>query len=163
MAAGLVLGAVELQTLASQYGIASSSVHFVDGSGGGDTTATGTAVTRLLEQMSKRATFASFRDAQPLLGIDGSLSFVTDFLADPSLAGAKGKVHGKTGTYVSGGPDGGAVLRAQALAGYIDAQSGRQLAFALIVNDVGAISGVEQILPVFQDEGAISAILWKLH
>lgn len=154
--------AAELQMLATQYGISQESVHFVDGSGGGDTAATGEAVTRLLEQVRKRPTYAAFRDAQPLLGIDGSLSFVTDFQRDPILAGATGKVHGKTGTYVTAGPDGGAVLKAQALAGYIDARSGRQYVFSLVVNDAGKISGVDQILPVIQDEGTIAALLWKL-
>ena len=46
---------------------------------------------------------------------------------------------------------------------FIDAKSGRHLAFVLTVNDVGVISGIDDVLPVFQDEGTISAILWKLH
>lgn len=154
--------AAEQQFLTTQFGIPSDQMHFIDGSGGGDTTATPTAVTHLLRAMSSKPSFAAYVDAQPSLGVDGSLSFVTDFEADPSLAGAKAQVHAKTGTYVEGSPQ-GAVLKTQALAGYVNAKSGRRLAFALMVNDVAGISGVDDVLPVFQDEGRIAAILWKLY
>ncbi len=154
--------AAEQQFLTTQFGIPADQMHFIDGSGGGDTTATPTAVTHLLRAMSSKPSFAAYFDAQPSLGVDGSLSFVTDFEADPSLAGAKAQVHAKTGTYVEGSPQ-GPVLKTQALAGYVNAKSGRRLAFALMVNDVAGISGVDDVLPVFQDEGRIAAILWKLY
>ena len=154
--------AVESEILAQQFGIPPSALHFVDGSGGGLTTATNEAVTSLLTKMRRRQSYSHFSDALPLLGIDGSLSFVSDFATDPTLAGAKGKVRAKTGTFVDGSDD-GPVLRAQALAGYIETKSGRHLAFTLAVNDVGVISGIEDVLPVFQDVGTISAWLWKLH
>jgi len=32
----------------------------------------------------------------------------------------------------------------------------------LAVNDAGVISGVNDVIPVFQDQGTIAAILWKL-
>ena len=153
--------AAEQQTLTTQFGIRAGDMHFIDGSGGGSV-ATGAAVTGLLAQMSRRPSFADYLAAHPLLGLDGSLSFVNAFEADPSLAGAKGQVHGKTGTYVEGTAQ-GPVYRAQALAGYIFTKGGRHLAFALVVNDVGVFSGIEDVLPVFQDEGTIAAILWKLH
>jgi D-alanyl-D-alanine carboxypeptidase len=105
----------------------------------------------------------------PTLGLDGSLSFVTDFTADPTLAGAKGQVHAKTGTFVaaadapsSASATPAIVLKGQSLAGYVDAQSGRRLAFALTVNNV-AITTLDDILAVFQDEGTISAMIWKLQ
>lgn len=124
--------------------------------------APGYAVTQLLQVMSKRPSFADLEAAQPQRGIDGSLSFVTDFEADPSLAGAKGQVDAKTGTFVDGSAQ-GPVLRAQALAGDIDARSGRRLAFTLAVNDVGVIARIDEVLPVFQDEGTMAAIPWKLY
>lgn len=151
--------AAERETLASQFDIPASQLHFIDGSGGGDTTATSPAVIKLLEAFSRRATFPDFFDALPRLGVDGSLAFVNDFEKDPTLARAKGRVHAKTGTYVQGTSD-GMTLKAQALAGYIDAKSGRHLAFVLAVNDV-SISGITDVLSVFQDQGTISAILWK--
>src|SRR4051812_27802902 len=124
--------AAERETLARAFGIQASSVHFIDGSGGGDTTATSPAITKLLREMSVRSIFPDYFDAQPRLGVDGSLSFVTDFEADSTLAGAKGQVHAKTGTFVQG-TDQGPVLKAQALAGYIVAKSGRHFAFSLVV------------------------------
>lgn len=154
--------AAELDTLATQFGIPAGELHFIDGSGGGATTATNEAVIKMLEGMGQRPSFPVYFDALPRLAIDGSLSFVTDFAADPTLAGAKGQVHAKTGTFVEGTAQ-GPVLKAQALAGYIDTRSGRRLAFTLAVNDVGVISGIDGILPVFQDQGTIAAILWKLH
>jgi D-alanyl-D-alanine carboxypeptidase/D-alanyl-D-alanine-endopeptidase (penicillin-binding protein 4) len=151
--------AAERETLATQFGIRVSDLHFIDGSGGGDTTATSPAVIKLLEEYSHRTTFPDFFDSLPRLGVDGSLVFVNDFEKDATLAGAKGRVHAKTGTYVAGTSE-GMTLKAQALAGYIEAKSGRRLAFMLAVNDV-PITGINDVLAVFQDQGTISAILWK--
>jgi D-alanyl-D-alanine carboxypeptidase/D-alanyl-D-alanine-endopeptidase (penicillin-binding protein 4) len=109
--------------------------------------------------MTRRTAYTAYFDALPILGVDGSLSFVTDFEADPTLAGAKGQVHAKTGTYVSGPP---LTLKGQALAGYMNARSGRQLVFMLAVNNV-PISSINDVLAVFQDEGTIAAILWKVQ
>ena len=114
--------AAEQNFLATRFGIPKSELRFVDGSGGGDTTATNEAVIAMLVGMSTRPSYAAYLDSQPRLGIDGSLSFVTDFAADPSLAGAKGQVRAKTGTYVTGDAQGRPVIRSQALAGYIDAR-----------------------------------------
>ena len=85
---------------------------------------------------------------------------MTDFEADPTLAGARGQVAAKTGTFV-GGTDQAPSLRAQALGGYIATRSGRRLAFQLVVNDVGVFSDFDIVLQVFQDEGTIAAILWR--
>ncbi len=84
---------------------------------------------------------------------------MNDFEKDATLTGAKGRVHAKTGTYVKGTAQ-GVTLKAQALAGYIEAKSGRRLAFMVAVNDV-PITGLNDVLAVFQDQGTISAILWK--
>ncbi len=153
--------AAELNQIAAAFHVPLDELHFVDGSGGGETRATSHAVIRLLDGMSRRPVFADFYNALPSLGVDGSLAMVTGFAADPMLAGAKGKVHAKTGTFVSG-TEAGAVLKAQALAGYIDTKSGRRLAFTLAVNDVGVISDISDVLEVFQDQGTIAAYLWQL-
>jgi D-alanyl-D-alanine carboxypeptidase len=151
--------AAEQQTLSTQFQITPDQLHFIDGSGGGETTATGTSITTLLTGMSKTTAYPTYFNALPVLGVDGSLSFVTDFEADPTLAGAKGQVHAKTGTYVAGPP---LTLKGQALAGYIDTKSGHRLVFMVAVNNV-PISSIDDVLAVFQDEGTISAILWKLQ
>jgi D-alanyl-D-alanine carboxypeptidase len=156
--------AAEQAALPAQFGVSTSQVHFIDGSGGGATTATGTSIIALLLGITGKAVYPSFVDALPNLGVDGSLAMVTDFEADPTLAGAQGQVHAKTGTYVAAAaaPASGLVLEGQSLAGYVDAKSGRRLAFALTVNHV-PIGGIDDVVGVFQDEGTISAELWKLQ
>jgi D-alanyl-D-alanine carboxypeptidase/D-alanyl-D-alanine-endopeptidase (penicillin-binding protein 4) len=154
--------AAELRRLTEGFGIPAQDMQFVDGSGGGETRATGSAVIRLLQAMRGNAAFADFKASLPRLGQDGSLASINAFAADPALAGARGQVRAKTGTYVSASPP-GPVLRAQALAGYITAKSGKHLAFHLVVNDVGVIRDIADIITVFEDQGTISARLWAEH
>jgi D-alanyl-D-alanine carboxypeptidase len=159
--------AAENATLSNPpFNVPMNQTHFIDGSGGGETTATPQAVIAMLRAMSSRPAYPAYVDSLPFLGVDGSLASTTAFESDPTLAGAKGKVYAKTGTYAAGteGPNGEeqVTLKGQALAGYIDAKSGRRLAFALVVNNV-PITDVPDILNVFNDEGTISAIVWKLQ
>jgi D-alanyl-D-alanine carboxypeptidase/D-alanyl-D-alanine-endopeptidase (penicillin-binding protein 4) len=153
----------EKKTLASEFDIQARDFHFIDGSGGGESAATPAAVVSFLRSVRGKPFYPAFYEGLPILAVDGSLGFVTDFTNDPALAGAKGHVHAKTGTFLTGGDDGVLSLRAQTLAGYIEAKSGRRLAFALFVNDVSPVTGLDDVLQVFQDQGTISAILWREH
>lgn len=152
--------AFERENLRAHWGIASSKYHFVDGSGGGETTATNVAVTQMLEELAKSPASAAFVAALPVLGVDGSLGFVKNFQSDPSLAGAAGNVRAKTGTYVGPSATGTMELKAQALGGYITTKSGRHLTFQLVVNNV-PIQKLLDVVDVFQDEGTIAAMLWR--
>jgi D-alanyl-D-alanine carboxypeptidase len=152
--------AFERENLRAHWGIASGQYHFVDGSGGGETTATNVAVTKMLEELAKSPASEAFVDALPILGVDGSLAFVKDFRSDPTLAGATGNVRAKTGTYVGDSANGTLELKAQALAGYITTKSGRHLTFQLVVNDI-PIEKLLDLTSVFQDQGAIAAMLWR--
>ncbi|SAK52073.1 D-alanyl-D-alanine carboxypeptidase/D-alanyl-D-alanine-endopeptidase [Caballeronia hypogeia] len=160
------LAAENAKLSTSPFNVPMSQTHFIDGSGGGETTATPVAVIAMLRAMNGRPAFPAYVDSMPFLGVDGSLASTTNFESDPTLAGAKGRVYAKTGTYVTGveNPDGSttSTLKGQALAGYIDAQSGRRLAFALVVNNV-PITDVPDIINVFNDEGTIAANIWKLQ
>ncbi len=151
--------AIEEKNLLANYSIAAKEYHFVDGSGGGPTTASDFAVTRMLAALSRQDTFPAFFNALPILGVDGSLGFVADFESDASLAGAKGKVHAKTGTYAEGS-EAGLVIKGQAFGGYIDTKSGKRLVYQLVVNNV-PVSQLTDLLQIFQDQGTISAILWR--
>jgi len=151
--------AAERVNLTENFGIPGDEFFFVDGSGGGDTTATNKAVTEWLEIMTGQPAFGAFFAALPILGVDGSLGFVTDFEQDPSLAGAKGQVRAKTGTFAAGA-ESGFLIKGQAFGGYIDTKSGRRLGYQLVVNNV-QIADFNQLLDIFQDEGTISAILWR--
>jgi len=145
----------EKKVLLKNYGIKPSEYFFVDGSGGGQTSAINSAVTRFLAEMYTRATFPAYIASFPILGIDGSLATVTGFESDPTLAPAKGQVHAKTGTFIDG-----PLIKGQAFAGYINAKSGRKLAYQLVVNNV-PFKSINDVIQVFQDEGTISAILWR--
>jgi D-alanyl-D-alanine carboxypeptidase len=151
--------AAEKKNLQANYGIAPDEYHFIDGSGGGDSTATPKAVTHLLSDMYTHTTFSSFFATLPILGVDGSLGTVTNFESDASLAPAKGNVSAKTGTYV-GLTENGPLIKAQEFAGYIHAKSGKKLIFHLVVNNA-PFEDISSVIDIFQDEGFIAAILWR--
>lgn len=151
----------ERKTLTEQFGINGNDFDFVDGSGGGFSTAKSKATTKLLKDMRQKAVFPEYFDALPGLAEDGSLVFISDFLSDPTLAGAAGNVKAKTGTFVQGLDPNPPDFKAQALAGYIDAKSGRKLIFSIVVNNVGPIMNLDPVLETFQDQGTISAIIWR--
>ena len=109
--------------------------------------------------MSRRPAFPQYQAAFPILGVDGTLATVTAFTSDSTLAPAKGQVYAKTGTYITGA-DAGLLLKGQALAGYIYTKSGKKLAFELVVNNV-PLKNLPDVIQVFQDEGTISATLWR--
>ncbi len=68
---------VERNNLISNYAIPGDEFQFVDGSGGGFTTATNAAVTKMLLRAwppSLRFYITSFTAALPILGVDGNRS-----------------------------------------------------------------------------------------
>jgi D-alanyl-D-alanine carboxypeptidase/D-alanyl-D-alanine carboxypeptidase/D-alanyl-D-alanine-endopeptidase (penicillin-binding protein 4) len=48
----------------------------------------------------------------------------------------------------------------QAFAGYINSKSRRKLAYQLVVNQV-PFKTIDDVIQIFQDEGTISALLWR--
>jgi D-alanyl-D-alanine carboxypeptidase/D-alanyl-D-alanine-endopeptidase (penicillin-binding protein 4) len=139
----------ERTALTNRYGLDGRGFAFpTNGSGSPDSRATAATTVKLLTFMMGQPTFSSYFAGLPILGVDGSLAEIgTD-------SPAKGKVYAKTGTYLAQGKIG-----AQVLAGYIDAKSGRRLAFALYVNNAGEISDIADVIDVIQDEGAIATII----
>lgn len=149
----------EAPHLANQYGIRADEYQFFNGSGGGDTKALTRAVTQFLAQMRRSPYSAQYFDALPILGIDGSLAFVHDYANDPTLAGATGQVRAKTGTNIDvAGEE--LFVKGQAFGGYIHTRSGRNLIYAVVVNDAPAVD-ISDVARIFQDEGTISAMLWR--
>lgn len=143
--------AAERKTLVRTMGIAADAFDFpTNGSGSPDSRAAPRATVKLLTQMSKGKNYAPYRASLPILGVDGSLAGTGGSLP------AKGHVFAKTGTTIDGGG-----LKAQVLAGYIHAKSGRDLAFALYVNDVGPIKSIADVADVFTDEGAIANVIYE--
>ncbi|UUO08890.1 D-alanyl-D-alanine carboxypeptidase/D-alanyl-D-alanine-endopeptidase [Blastopirellula sp. J2-11] len=152
---------VEAKALQANFAISPNDYHFVDGSGGGDSSATPKAIGQLLTARAKLDNFPTFKKALPQMGVNGSLATVNNYEKIEAIQGAKGNVWAKTGTYITLNDKGQMVIKAQGTAGYIDAASGRKFAFVLVVNDIGAISGIDDIVQVMQDEGEIAAWWWR--
>lgn len=133
-------------------GISSGSFNFpTNGSGSPDSKASPRAIVEMLRYMSTTSVANQYRVALPLLGVDGSLAGTGRDLP------AKGHVYGKTGTTVT---DGGLV--AQNLAGYVDGRNGHRIAYAVILNNYGAIKSIDDVAAVMQDEAAITNVLYEM-
>jgi PBP4 family serine-type D-alanyl-D-alanine carboxypeptidase len=142
--------AAERKTLISSMGVPGGEFNFpTNGSGSPDSQAAPRATLRMLVAMSQGPNAAAYRAALPILGVDGSLAGTGTNLQ------AKGHVFAKTGTTIDQ-----TGLKAQVLAGYIDAKSGRKLAFALYVNNAGPIKSLDDVGAVFTDEARITNAIY---
>jgi D-alanyl-D-alanine carboxypeptidase/D-alanyl-D-alanine-endopeptidase (penicillin-binding protein 4) len=121
-------------------GVDVASISLESGAGGGNgDRVTPRATVDLLLKMARRDDFAVYKNALPVLGVDGTLAE-----AIPKDSPARGKAFAKTGTY--GDADllnDRILLRAKSLAGYLTTAKGRTLAFAIFVNDVSLPRDVE--------------------
>jgi D-alanyl-D-alanine carboxypeptidase len=142
----------ERKTLTEQDGLDGKGFYFpTNGSGSPDSEASAKTTVKLLRFMKDQPDFMPFFQSLPILGVDGSLA---DF---GSNSPARGKVFAKTGTFLAAGNK----IGAQVLAGYIDARSGRKLAYALYVNNAGDVQppDLSPLLSVIEDEAEISTII----
>jgi D-alanyl-D-alanine carboxypeptidase/D-alanyl-D-alanine-endopeptidase (penicillin-binding protein 4) len=143
--------AAERQTLIDRFDLQPESFDFpTNGSGSPDSEASPRATVELLTHMAQSDVAEIYRTALPILGVDGSLAESGRTLP------AKGHVFAKTGTTIAAG-----ALKAQNLAGYIEAQSGRHLAFALFLNDAGPIERISDVAEVFEDEAVIANAIYE--
>jgi D-alanyl-D-alanine carboxypeptidase/D-alanyl-D-alanine-endopeptidase (penicillin-binding protein 4) len=120
-------------------GVPVQSISF-GGAAGGERSdnVTPRATVALLQAMRKRPDWPTYRAALPVLGVDGTL---VDVVASSSPA--KGKVMAKTGTLVyEDVMNARPLLRSKAMAGVMTTGSGRELVFAMFVNDVPLPRGV---------------------
>lgn len=114
-------------------GVDVDSISFGGGAGGSraDYT-TPRASVQLLAAMVKRNDFGVYRNALPILGVDGTLA---EAVAPGSRA--RGAIRAKTGTlFWENTMNANFLLTSKALAGYMTASSGRELIFAMMVNHV---------------------------
>lgn len=115
----------------ARLGVEVDTISFGGGAGGdrGDYV-TPRATVQLLTAMAKRPDFATYRDALPILGVDGTLA-----LAVAKDSPAAGKIRAKTGTLSwSNLLNDRPLLQSKALAGYAETKSGRTVIFAAFVN-----------------------------
>jgi PBP4 family serine-type D-alanyl-D-alanine carboxypeptidase len=150
--------AAERRTLVKCFGMAPDAFRFpTNGSGTPDSQATPRALVQVLRGMSRTRVARPYARALPVLGRNGSLAHTGTTLP------ARGHVRAKTGTTIMPSADGETFeLKAQNMAGYITTRSGRRLAYALMVNDVGAITDIEtDVAGVFQDEAEIANAIYQ--
>lgn len=115
-----------------QAGVPIDTISLGSGAGGSRSDRiTPRAAVALLRYMATRSDAAAFRDALPSLGVDGTLVTVVD-----PTSPARGRVQAKTGTLLAVNlVSGRFLLESKALAGYATTESGRELAFAMFVNN----------------------------
>lgn len=121
-----------------KVGVDADSIALNGGSGGTRSDfVTPAATVKLLRAMCKRRDFEVYRRGLPIMGVDGTLAQTV-----PIDSPIRGQVHAKTGTLTwFNGLRGQPLVLSKTLAGYLTTRSGRQLVFALFVNNVHARPG----------------------
>jgi D-alanyl-D-alanine carboxypeptidase/D-alanyl-D-alanine-endopeptidase (penicillin-binding protein 4) len=135
----LEAGLREQTKILKDMGVDSRQVSFGGGAGGAQADyATPRATVQLLQGMAKRPEWQAYKDALPILGVDGTLA---ETVAESSPV--RGKACGKTGTlvWVDAAND-RLILKSKALAGTMTTRQGTPLFFAMFVNNVPLPTGV---------------------
>lgn len=147
-------GFAAIKAFDDKVGIDPAQASQADGQGGVEADAfTPQAYIPMLKSWTTRPDGTAFREALPILGVDGDLAL---FGADSP---AKGKVFAKTGTIANGNAlTGTFLIGGRAEAGYLDAGGGRFDEFAVMFNG-GQVPTSDQILAVAQDISQITTIL----
>lgn len=125
---GMEACATGLKTL----GVNPAEVSLAGGAGGHDADRTSARATvKLLQAVATRPYYRAFRRALPILGVDGTLTHIG------THSPARGKIAAKTGSlYTFDALNRRRILTAKTLAGYLTARSGREVVFAVMVNNV---------------------------
>ncbi len=116
------------------------------------------SVAELLMAMAKGPHFAAYHEALPILGVDG-----TEWQSLPETSPARGHVVAKSGTTATGDfLNGQYLLLGKADAGYMTTRSGRELVWAVYVNDVLSAE-LFDLLGVGADIGSIAEAIYALN
>ena len=138
-------------------GLNTDQAVLIDGSGIPGNLVTPDNQVQLQTIMAARPDAAAWQSTLPILGVDGSLALVQ------SDGPAKGKVFAKTGTIGAGDLFNGRILfPAKALGGYMDAQSGRRLAFAIVASNA-VFSDIRGAFAANDDVGTVAGIIQQTH
>jgi D-alanyl-D-alanine carboxypeptidase/D-alanyl-D-alanine-endopeptidase (penicillin-binding protein 4) len=112
-------------------------------------------MTRLLAKVWGKPWAQDFKAALPTLGKDGTLAQIQ--VGSPGA----GKVFAKTGTYGTFDPlNRRQLIHGKGLAGFFTSKSGREIAFAIYVNNVSVASG-DPAMVSGQALGEIASIAWE--
>ena len=117
----------------ARAGVDVGSISFGGGAGGDPADrVTPRATVRLLQYMATRPDFPTYKKALPRLGVDGTLA-----KSVTPESPARDRAQAKTGTLLYPNVmNGRYLLTSKALAGYLQTASGREVIFAMFVNDV---------------------------
>jgi len=153
-------GLVTTQQYVSQgLGVDPTSFFIFDGAGSDDRDrAAGSSMTTLMRAVDTEPYGAAFEDALPILGVDGDLG--DQGLGTPAV----GNVRAKTGTRAGVVPAGLGLLNARTMAGFIDAASGRQLVFSIMLANVPFDpANLDEVLQVIADVANISVAMYEAY
>lgn len=141
-----------LKTLA-RNGISPTSTYPFDGAGtNGNNRTTASDLATFLGAIADTPTGAAIHDGMAVLGVDGSQA--QNGAGSPSA----GHVRIKDGDVVSGSASGQMIVIAMSQAGFIDARSGRQLVYGVIVNNA-PFPSMEGYIAARADVAAIVAAI----
>jgi D-alanyl-D-alanine carboxypeptidase/D-alanyl-D-alanine-endopeptidase (penicillin-binding protein 4) len=146
-------GMAEMGDVWRDAGLDTLGVSLVDGSGLTGNFITAENGVQAQAIMAARPDAEQWKETMPILGVDGSLAMV-----QPDSPAA-GKVFAKTGTLVGGDAvNGRARLQTKALGGVMQTESGRNVAFVIIMNQ-GFAADVEGVFEANDDVGAVAAAI----
>jgi D-alanyl-D-alanine carboxypeptidase/D-alanyl-D-alanine-endopeptidase (penicillin-binding protein 4) len=149
-------GLQQIRPFLQQVGLDPDEVSLSDGRGNEYTDLfSPRTVSQLLQVMVTQSDFRHYYDALPILGVDGS---EVDTVAPTSPL--RGKAVAKSGTTIDGDVMNQRPLTmVRALAGYLTAQSGRELIFTTYVSDVPLVDTLD-ILTIIKDQGSIAEVIF---
>lgn len=141
----------------AKSGIDVETISFGGGAGGSRADyVTPRATVQLLERMTTHKDYSVYRRALPILGVDGTLAKSVG----PDSP-ARDKVFAKTGTLTwDNVMNGRPLLTSKALAGYMTTAQGRNLAFAMFVNNVH-LQGDLNAARIGRDLGKLCEIVYQ--
>ncbi|PPG40476.1 D-alanyl-D-alanine carboxypeptidase/D-alanyl-D-alanine-endopeptidase [Pseudoclavibacter sp. RFBA6] len=145
------------QAIWAEAGLDTTGASLVDGSGLEGNYITPRNAVQIQSLMAGRPDAERWRDTMPILGVDGSLA---DVQTDSPAAG---KVYAKTGTLVGGDAFNGRLrLATKTLGGVMQTESGRNLAFTIIVNQ-GFYEGMPGVFEANDNVGQVAAIIQQAY
>ncbi|WP_404924973.1 D-alanyl-D-alanine carboxypeptidase/D-alanyl-D-alanine-endopeptidase [Mesorhizobium sp. ORM16] len=147
----------ELELL-DRLGVSRQSTYVFDGAGSDDHAKTAPAdQTTVLTRIVKEPWGSAIRDGMAILGVDGTQA--ANGLGTPAV----GHIHIKDGTRVISAPgDYQGIIIAKTQVGYIEAKSGRELAFAIFLNSA-PFGSVEDFISADHDIAAIAAAIQQAY
>jgi D-alanyl-D-alanine carboxypeptidase/D-alanyl-D-alanine-endopeptidase (penicillin-binding protein 4) len=150
-------GISEVGKLWADAGLDIEDASLVDGSGLNGNFVTPANAVAVQTIMAGRPDAERWKATLPILGVDGSLSDVQ------AGSPAAGKVSAKTGTLVGGDELNDRFrLNTKALAGVMETAGGRNLAFAIIMNQ-GFAAEIDGVFQANDDVGAVAAAIQQQY